>query len=32
VQASAFKAITSIKDKAGNPIGMSLMAAPNAVR
>jgi phosphate transport system substrate-binding protein len=28
VQASAFKAITSIKDKAGNPIGMSLLGAP----
>jgi phosphate transport system substrate-binding protein len=32
VQAAAFKAITSVKDKAGNPIGMSLMSAPSSAR
>jgi phosphate transport system substrate-binding protein len=32
VQATAFKAITSVKDKTGNPIGMGLMSSPNAAR
>ena len=32
VQASAFKAIASIKDKAGNAIGMTLMAATGSSR
>mgnify|MGYP002079385574 CR=1 FL=1 len=32
VQASAFKAISSIKDKAGNPIGMALMAGAASAR
>ncbi|MFC5523539.1 phosphate ABC transporter substrate-binding protein PstS [Polaromonas jejuensis] len=32
VQASAFKAISSVKDKAGNALGMSLMAATGAPR